>query len=192
MLLRERAAQTGRMPEGVIYRHAVESFVNGVILRHGLLSLEFEKELRALGLDVSHPREVDLETWTKLMRAVSARLSPGKSEAEALERVGREQLRGFFDSLVGKGLYLLLRLMGPHRTVRRMAENYRSADSITEVTTHQLGPCRYELIFNTTGGMPDYVRGLLHEAMLMLNVKDPQLTFEVRADGTAFTLWWNE
>lgn len=177
-------------PTGVIYRHTVEAFVKRILLRRGLLSLEFERELRVLGLDVQHCRDVDLETWSKIVRATAARMSPGKAEAEALEDVGHEMLIGFAESLVGKGLMFVLRFLGPARALLRMPENYQSADSITRVTARQLSPREVELTFNTTGGMPTYVRGLMLETLAHLKAHDATVRFDERIDSTVFNLSW--
>jgi len=180
------------MTGGVIFRHTVDAFVERVLVGEGLMSVEFERELRALGLDVAHPAEVDLETWSRLVRATSKRLSPAKPEADALEDVGRHILRGFAESLVGRGLFLALRMLGPRRAALRMPENYRSADSITQVVARELGPSRVELTFNTTGGMPTYVRGLMLESLRQVGARAPEVSFEERSNETVFVMSWQE
>jgi uncharacterized protein (TIGR02265 family) len=180
------------MSGGVIFRHSVEAFVERVLVAQGLMSPEFERELKRLGLDVAHPAEVNLETWSALVRAASRRMSPSKREADALEDVGRHMLRGFAASLVGKGLFLALRMLGPRRAVLRMPENYRSADSITHVIAREVSPTCMELTFNTTGGMPTYVRGLMLESMTHVGAREPRVTFEERANETVFVLSWEE
>lgn len=176
--------------EGVIFRHTVEAFVARVIVRSGLLSLEFDRELRELGVDVHRPRDVDLPTWTRLVRATARRLSPQKPEDEALEEVGREMLRGFAASLVGRGLMFVLRRLGPRRALLRMPDNYRSADSVTKVTARELSSTEIELTFNSTGEMPTYVRGLMLETLAQLETP-ATATWEVRPEGTVFKISWS-
>ncbi|MBL8913612.1 MAG: DUF2378 family protein [Archangium sp.] len=176
-------------PTGVIYRHTVEAFVQRVITRAGLLSIDFSRELLALGLDVHRCRDVDLATWSQVVRATAKRMSPGKSEDAALEDVGRAMLVGFAESLVGKGLMFILRRLGARHALLRMPQNYRSADSVTEVTAREVSPFTVELTFNTTGGMPTYVRGLMLETLHQLKAEGT-VSFDARPLGTVFTVSW--
>ncbi len=177
---------------GVIYRHTVEAFVQRVLLRRGLLSLEFDRELKALGFDASRPTEVTLDMWETLMRRSAKRLSPQKTEADALNDLGREQLRGYTEGLVGRALSTLLRLIGPRRTMLRMMENYRTADSVTEVKSTELSPTAIELEFSSDFNMPTYVSGLMEETLVMLRAKDPKVEFKKQATGsTVFSVSWS-
>lgn len=178
------------MSDGVIYRHSVESFVERVLQRRGLLSPDFIRELKALGVDVEKPTEVDLATWARLVRATAAKLSPSKDIDAALEDVGLETIAGYLESLVGRSLFVLLRLFGPRRALLRMQENYHSADSITRIDARALSPTSVELVFNTTGGTPTYVRGLMLGTLIHLKVRSPQVTFEETGGRTVFTTSW--
>jgi uncharacterized protein (TIGR02265 family) len=179
------------MAEGVIYRHTVEAFIERVLLRRGLLSLEFDRELKALGVDASRPAELKLETWLALLKASARRLGPDRSEDDALEDVGREMLRGYIDGLVGRALFTVLRLIGPRRALLRMAENFHTADSITSVTARELGPSSIELEFKPVFGIPTYTRGVLLEALVLLRAKDAKVEFkDLPTDATLFTVSW--
>jgi uncharacterized protein (TIGR02265 family) len=179
------------MSDGVIYRHTVEAFIQRVLLRRGLLSLEFDRELKAIGVDASRPTELGAEVWIKLLHATARRLSPGKSEADALEDLGREQLRGYVESLVGKALLTVLRLSGPRRALLRTMESYRTADNATRVTSVERGPTQIDLEFSSDFGVPTYVKGLLSETMILLRAKAPTVTFEKTAAGaTVFSVSW--
>ena len=178
--------------EGVIYRHTVEAFVERVVLRRGLLSLEFDRELKAIGVDPSRPKEVSLEVWLSLLRAAAKRLSPEKPLEDGLEDVGREMVRGYQDGLVGRGLFILLRLLGPRRALLRVKENFATADSVTSVNVLELSPTciQFEFVSQFTT-VPTYARGILLEALAQLKVRDPKVKMEVKDSGeTVFTAWW--
>lgn len=177
---------------GVIYRHTVEAFVQRVLLRRGLLSLEFDRELKALGVDASRPTELPIAVWDALLRTTAKRLSPGKNEADALDDLGREQLRGYAEGLVGRALLTVLRLIGPRRTMLRMMENYRTADNVTEVKATELSPSAIDLEFNSDFNVPTFIRGLLDETLVLLRAKDPKVVFKKQASGsTVFSVSWS-
>ena len=180
------------MADGVVFRHTVEAFISRVILRRGLLSLEFDRELKALGLDVSRPVEVSVSTWIAVLRACAKRLNPTGTEAEGLELVGREMLRGYLDGLVGKSLFLLLRMVGTRRALLRMMESYRTADNVTTIKATERGPQCVDLEFNSAFGIPSYVCGVLLEAMPMVGARDPRVEFRLEPSGaTVFTATWS-
>jgi uncharacterized protein (TIGR02265 family) len=174
------------MGEGVIFRHTVEAFLGRVVQRKNLLSAV---ELRELGLE--RARDVDLVTWVKLVKSVAKRMSPGKSEEKALEDVGREMVRGFADGMVGRGLFLVLRLLGPKKALGRMMDNYRTADSMTVIKVTDRGPSEMELEFNSVGGMPTYVAGVLHESLSMLQVAEARVDLLPSSlTATRFLVTW--
>lgn len=182
-----------RMPEGVIYRHSVEALVQRVLLRRGLLSLELDRELKALGVDASRPAEVKLDAWIQVLRVVARRLSPQLDEAAALEALGREQFIGYAEGLVGKALVMVLRLIGPRRTLLRMKENYETADNVTRVTTRELGPSSMELEFNSDFGVPTFIQGVVSEALGLLRARDAKVSFRKLDTGaTVFSVSWAE
>lgn len=179
------------MKDGVIYRHTVEAFIQRVLLRRGLLSLEFNRELKALGVDASRPTEVSLDIWVAMLRATAKRLSPGRTEAEALEDLGREMLRGYMDGLVGKALFIVMRALGPRRAMLRMMENYRTADSVTTVAATEVSTTAIDLEFNSAFGVPTYVAGLLSEALVQMRAPEPKVAFrELPTKATVFAVSW--
>jgi uncharacterized protein (TIGR02265 family) len=180
------------MADGVVFRHTVEAFIDRVILRRGLLSLEFDKELKAVGLDVSRPTELSVTVWLAVLHACAKRMLPGGSEAEGLELVGREMLRGYVDGLVGRSLMLLLRMVGTRRALLRMMESYATADNVTTIKAMERGPKCVDLEFNSAFGVPTYVRGVLLEAMPLLGAREPKVEFQVAPSGaTVFTASWS-
>jgi uncharacterized protein (TIGR02265 family) len=181
----------GVMADGVVFRHTVEAFIDRVILRRGLLSLEFDKELKALGLDVSRPVELSVTVWISVLRACARRLLPAGTEAEGLELVGREMLRGYLEGLVGKSLFMLLRMLGPRRALLRIMESYRTADNVTTIKATERAPNCVDLEFNNAFEVPTYVRGLVLEAMPMLGAREPKVEFRLLPSGvTVFTASW--
>ena len=179
------------MAEGVIFKHTVEAYIARVLLRRGLLSLEFDRELKTLGVDASRPKEVSLAVWLSMLRASAKRLSPGKAESDALEDLGREMLRGYCDGFVGKALFVVLRVMGPRRAMLRMMDNYRTADSVTTVKATELSASSIGLEFSSAFGIPSYVRGLLSETLVLLRVREPKVeSLDLASGATMFTVSW--
>ncbi|MFO0600006.1 MAG: DUF2378 family protein [Myxococcaceae bacterium] len=175
-----------RPAEGVVFRHSVEALLNQVIKRRNLMT---PGELREFNLE--KPRDVGRDDWERLLRLLARKLTPDGTEAAGLEVLGREILIGYFDGLVGRGVFMVLKLLGPRRALLRMAENFETADNMTKVYPKELSPTHIELLFNDIGKMPTYVRGILIYALGELGQPNAKVTFEERADGyTRFDVSW--
>lgn len=173
-------------PEGIVFRHSVEALLNQVVERRDLMTAD---ELRTFRLE--KPRDMQREEWEALLRFLARKLTPDGTEAAGLEVLGREILIGYFDGLVGRGVFLVLKLLGPRRALLRMAENFETADTMTKVYPKELSPTHIELLFNDIGHMPTYVRGILLYALALLGQPQAKVTFEERADGyTRFDVSW--
>ncbi|MBL8911148.1 MAG: DUF2378 family protein [Archangium sp.] len=170
--------------EGVIYRHSVEALLNHVVKRRSLMTA---RELAEFGLE--KPRDVDKDTWIRLLRTLARKLDA--QEDVWLEKLGAAMLEGYADGFVGRSLFLVLKLMGPRRALLRMAENFKTADNVTEVTATARGETHVEIVFNDIGKVPTYVRGLLLEAMTTMGLQKPTVTFEELPNGhTKFDARW--
>lgn len=169
----------------VVYSHTVVAFLSRIFARRGLLQGPTLQKLAALGIDVKHPRDLPLDTWWKMVRLAADSIAAGSPEAEAFHEVGREMLRGFEATVVGKSLFLVMRVLGTRRAMLKMAEHYRTADSVTEVVTKELSPTSVELRFTVDGGIPfpSYTQGILLEGMRLVGGKLPTVTFEVEPSG---------
>ncbi|MFZ5439995.1 MAG: DUF2378 family protein [Myxococcota bacterium] len=174
----------------VVYRHAVESFIKFVIDRRGLRTDDFVSSLRAQGLSLDARGDLELERMDLLVELTAARFGPGRPRDEVLEEMGREQLRGFAESLVGRSLFFVLRRFGVRRSMLRTAENFRTVANCTSVDTRELGPTHLELTFRPLSRQPAFLRGVLGESMRVLGAPRFTLEHEVVPEGDRYTLRW--
>lgn len=174
------------MSQGVVFRHTVEAFVERLINRHKLFT---SRELQERGF--SPPRDTDLDAWVVLLRESARRLSPTLDEDAALERVGREVFQAYGEGLVGRGLFIVLRLLGPRRALLRMADSMATADNFTQVKPQDLGPRQVRLHFNHSYGVTAYQRGLLSELMALVGAKDHRVDLaHGEGDEVSYTVTW--
>lgn len=162
---------------GVIFRHTVEALVVGVAeKKHALPRAELVK------LGVYPPRDVTLDVWDPAIRAIARALFPAATPDQQLELLGREVVRSFTEGVVGRGLLLVLRLLGRKRALLRMAENFRTADSVMNVTTLEKSPTWIQVRFGATHGLEAHMLGVMREAVSLISPKDP-CTVEGAPDG---------
>ena len=102
-------------------------------------------------------------------------------------------IRGYQDGLVGRGLFIVLRLLGPRRALLRVKQNFATADSVTSVSAVELSPTciQFEFVAQFTT-VPTYARGILLEVLAQLKVRDSKVDYEIKASGsTVFTASWS-
>ena len=93
------------------------------------------------------------------------------------------------ENVVGRGLLMVLRLIGRKRALLRMAENFRTADSVSHVSTVEKAPTCIQLRFGATDGLGPHMLGLMREGLVMLNTKEDPCTVEGADDGAGgFTI----
>ncbi|MFT3711284.1 MAG: DUF2378 family protein [Archangium sp.] len=155
------------VPGPVVFRSTVDALLKQVVRRQELMT---DEELSAFGL--ARPRDLPIAEWGQLVRLVAGRLSPAAAEGQALEAAGREVVRGFSKELVGKGLLIVLRMLGPQRALLRMAENFRSADNFIKLTAHVRAANHVELIVFDTAGMPSFMVGILSEVLALIGTRE--------------------
>jgi len=157
----------------------------------GCWSLDLDKALKARDFDASRPSELKVGVWLDVLRIVAKHGQPNASEEDALDWLGREMVRGYCDGLVGKSLFLLLRMMGPKRAMLRIAANYATADGVTRVTASARGDLAVDLEFNSAFGVPGFIRGVLFESLIQMNASQPSVSFSSLPSGVVlFSTSW--
>lgn len=152
---------------GVIYRHTVEALV-GIVRKKRALS---DAELTALGV---YPcRDVSIEVWSPAVHAMAKALFPHIPPSRALEESGREIVRNFTQGVVGNGVLMVIRLMGRRRALQRIADSFRSADSVMEVSSTEKSPTWLRVRFERIYGLGEHMTGVLREAMELADGKTP-------------------
>jgi uncharacterized protein (TIGR02265 family) len=160
----------------LVFAHTVEGLFKRVLGPKATPQLK--AELAALGL--TGPVDVEQERWVSALKVVVRHLYPGVPPDEAYFRLGRELIAGYEETLLGRAAMGMMRLLGPQRTVRRVMVNLRSANNYAEATSKELSANRYEVWVNECNGNPNYLRGVLFEALARSGAKN------LKMDTTAF------
>lgn len=134
--------------------------------------------LRAAGLDLDQPLKAEypadeVRGWFAVVRAA---LYPGVPQAEADERLGRQLVRGYRDTLLGKATLQILKLLGPRRVVRRINDNLRQLNNFSQGEWEARGPGEAHYLITEPSISPEFTRGNLLELMESLG------TQQVRVD----------
>lgn len=146
------------------------------------------------GLDLSKKLEPALTfvKWTRCLEITAQELAPQKSLEEGLEYIGLILTRGYFETLVGKALAGILKLIGPMRGLKRMDRSLRSGNNFGEVKVTEKGPGHVEFWCNELGTARHHMLGLIKagaEVCGAKNLRGEITHFDDR--GVTFDLKWD-
>ncbi|MHB8873222.1 MAG: DUF2378 family protein [Myxococcaceae bacterium] len=101
------------------------------------------------------------ETWFKALDIAAQEIFPGDRKPQALRRLGEQFIDGFRETLLGRAVLALLKVIGPRQALIRATRNFRSGNNYTESRLTELGPASYELWMNEVGPHPTFTAGIL-------------------------------
>ena len=150
-----------------------------------------KSELKALGLDLDgRPRDIEHETWARMLATTVRQLYPTSSTDDGYFRLGATIMEGYESTIMGKALFAMMRMLGPHRVIKRASESLRSGNTYSQATVKPLGGNQYEIWTNECNGNPNYIRAIVTGALQRAGAKDLQVkvlsfdgrqaTFDVR------------
>lgn len=119
------------MQEALVFGPTFEALTRALGSR---LTQDARARYRELGVDFDHPLRpaYPFETWVKAMDLGSQLVMPNAAEVERHAAMGRRMVDSYGETLVGKALLTAMRVIGPKRTLERMARNLRTANNYTE------------------------------------------------------------
>lgn len=177
----------------VVFAHTLKALLSQVFERRGLLTPAVRAELAALGVDPEKPRDLPIDRWWQVVALAARHLAPGEPDSKAFFELGCEGTRGFAASVIGKAMLVLLRATGLRSAMLRLADHYRTVDTVAQITTAALSPKAVEVTFRYDHGLPypTYTQGVLHTALELLGAENPRVLYEVRDDQTVvYTASW--
>lgn len=177
--------------EEVIFAGAVEGlFLKGLGSR---VTPALQEELKAVGLDLTcrllpaYPRKV----WNAALPLAVQHVWPALDAAEGHYRLGRAIIDGFKETLLGRALAGMARVLGPMRTLGRMRQNLRTGGNYNEITLTRETANQVLFWINEPFIHPGYVQGLLHGSIEISGGRDGTVAVFSRDEaGTTYRVSW--
>lgn len=161
--------------QDVVFAQSVEGlFVKGLAKQ---MTPALREQLRAQGLDLDRPLAAsypaaDFNRWVDTAARV---LHPDLPHEQALREIGRSLIRGYGETLVGRALMSLLRMLGPRKAIERAEASWRSGTNFVEVRTELRGPSDVVLHFKDPYTSPHYVAGIVDGVAAVTRARDVQV-----------------
>lgn len=177
--------------EEVIFAGAVEGlFLKGLGSR---VTPELREELKSVGLDLSrellpaYPRKV----WNAAIPLAAQHVWPQLDVADGHYRLGRTIIDGFKETLLGRALAGMARVLGPLRTLGRMRQNLRTGGNYNEITLTPQTVNEVLFWINEPFIHPGYVQGLLHGSLEISGGRNGTVAVVSRDQtGTTYHVKW--
>ncbi len=173
----------------VVFSNSVESLVRAL---GPALDETTRQKFLALGIDLLKPNPAyPYELWVRALELAMDVLWPGVARDIATYRMGRAIFESYEQTMMGKALMALVKVLGPKRALERMSRNLRTTNNYSETRLTEVGPNRFEMWVNKVA-FPHYFRGLLEAGLEFGGAKGVKVDI-VRvsaSEGAVFGLSW--
>jgi uncharacterized protein (TIGR02265 family) len=168
----------------LVFEHAVEGLVRTL---SGKLTPRLEERLKGYGLDLTTKRmpAYTYVQWKAFVATAREELYGGLTEVEGYRRLGQLFVGAYFETIMGRAVSGIVRLLGPRRALERATQNFRSGNNFTETRLTQLEPAHFEFWINAVEH-PAFIQGVLLQGLTVAGAKDAKVEVQ-EFDGTACT-----
>ena len=172
-----------------VYEHTVEGLFFKAL--RSRLTPELEQKLKALGIDVhGKPKSVPQDQWVRALELAASALFEGPAD-ERFRQLGHSVMLRYEETVMGKAVITVMRLMGPKRILGRINSTLRSGNNFIEASLAPTGPNSWEGTVNECNGNPYYIAGVLEQGLIISGAKSPMvLVSEFNGHSARFHITW--
>lgn len=126
-----------------------------------------KERLKAAGLDLDaklKPAYPRLQYY-EFVNIAAEELYPRLSRDDAHYELGKQFVAGFQETLLGKAVVSLVKLLGPRKTLAKMTQNMQSSNNYMKTTLLEIDGNEYEIVLSQVSGAPRYFEGVLLRAI---------------------------
>lgn len=102
-------------------------------------------------------------------------------------------MRGYVETLLGRAMVQVMKVVGPRRSLERMQRNFRTGSNYIETRFTSLGKGQAELWFNDVSGIPDFYAGVMSAGGRLAAAGNVRVTVHPSTDESCrFLVEWDE
>ncbi len=176
--------------EWFVYEHTVEALFFKALRPR--ISAELKQKLKPLHIDLDDkPRNVPQPEWVQALRLAADELFTGPLD-ERYRSLGRAVLQRFEETLMGKAIIGVMRVMGPARALKRIETNLRGGNNFIRASLEQLGPREFFSAVNECNGNPHYIAGVIDAALHIAGAKEVSVkVMEFDGHAAKYAITWS-
>lgn len=146
-----------------------------------------------VGVDPARLRPAyPVATFLAMLRVIGEVHFPNLTPEARDEHLGRDFMEGYSQTMVGKAMLAMMRVMGPRRTLERLSRQFRTGNNFSETTLTEVDTREFELWCNQVTAVGWY-RGLIERGLELAGAVHPKVEL-IRRDeaGATFVVKWDE
>ncbi len=138
---------------------------------------QLQEQLRGLGIDLGKPLlpAYPSEAWQQAVELVARALHPELPMAEAQWKLGESTVYGFEQTVLGKAMVALSKLIGPRRALLRFPTMSRSSNNYSSMRLRELAFNDFEVTCEPYEGWSEYVQGCIRAVLDVTGANDPKV-----------------
>lgn len=178
--------------ERVVFDHTVEGlFFKALGPR---MTPAVKDKLRAIGIDLDKKlvAAYPFDTWMQALKIAADLIAPGEPDTISMFKVGEVMIAGYQQTVMGKALLGMMRVLGPKRVLGRAQHSFRSANNYTETKLTEIDERTFDLWVNHIGTYPTFTSGLLHAGVTAAGAKNAKVevaSFDGNSGATYRITW---
>lgn len=176
--------------ERVVFSHTMESMLARFESKFTEARWSY---LAALGVSRAKKQTAyEFDRWCQVVEYLAREFYPGVTLGEAEYQLGRDFIERYAETLVGRALFPLLKLLGTKRTVHRLARSFRTGTNFTEVEIQDETANSCLVVFNVVEPRAQLTRGILAKGLELAGLRDLTVSLEEQVgDQARFRLTWS-
>jgi uncharacterized protein (TIGR02265 family) len=134
-----------------------------------------------------------IDDWARAVQITADELYPKLPVEEAYTEIGKQVIGGYFETLIGKALSAMVRVLGAERTLRRLERSMRGANNYTTVTVNKNSPGNFTVVVNEPNLTRYVLRGILYGGISAAGAKNLKVEMtKVEGDLSTCEVTWDE
>ncbi|MFT3713789.1 MAG: DUF2378 family protein [Archangium sp.] len=147
--------------------------------------------LREAGFDLHAQKpEYPAEVWKECLRITARHLHPSLPHEEALRRLGRVFIDGFFKTIIGRIASTVVSMVGPDVVLRRARGFFMSSAPGLAMTIEERGRHDFMVRFYSPITNPEFDSTVLLTVVERAGAKNIQSQVVPRSDGFDLSVRW--
>jgi uncharacterized protein (TIGR02265 family) len=149
----------------LVFEQAVVGLLKGI---GDAMTPAIKQNIKQAGLDLDRKLlpAYGVDAWERIVVSAAQGLYPGLELSTSMARVGARLMDGYFSGGIGKALSVMVKMIGPRQTLKRMQRNFRTANNYSECVLIEHGRADYTLKINEPGALRYMALGILQAGLV--------------------------
>lgn len=172
-----------------VYEHTVDGLFFKALRER--ITPPLQARLKELGIDLDgKPKSVPHVQWKEALALAANALFEGSTD-ERFRQLGNAVLLRHEETVMGKAVIAVMRLMGPVRVLKRINSTLGSGNNYIQANLAPTSLTSWEGTVNECNGNPHYIAGVIEQGLVITGAKNPKvLVSDFDGHSARFQITW--